>query len=219
MRVPFIMCVNLERLVENISTCHNDSNKSSTVKIKEYTPSGYSLFTNCSFDNIKYWHSYYRGQDCMKILCKDLKEHAKRVIYYEKKEMISLADEENESHENWKFCYACKKRFTNDNKKVRDHCHFTGKYRGDAHNKCNINYKISKNIPVAFHNGSTYDYHFISKELAKEFERQFECFGGNAEKYITLSVEINKEIIKIDEDGNNKIVNIPYKLKFMDSFR
>ena len=67
--------------------------------------------------------------------------------------MISLTDEENESYENQKFCYICKKRFTNDNKKVRDHCHFTGKYRGAAHNRCNMNYKISKNIPVVFDNG------------------------------------------------------------------
>ena len=67
--------------------------------------------------------------------------------------MIYLTDEENESYENQKFCYICKKRFTNDNKKVRDHCHFTGKYIGAAHNRCNMNYKISKNIPVVFHNG------------------------------------------------------------------
>ena len=84
-----------------------------------------------------------------------------------KKEVISLTDEENESYENQTFCSICKKRFTNDNKKVRDDCHFTEKYRGAAHNNCNLNYKISKNIPVVFHNSSTYDYHFIIKELAK----------------------------------------------------
>ena len=218
MRVPFIMYVDMECLLENVSTCYNDPDKS-TVKIKEQTPSGYSLLTYCSFDNTKNRLIYYRGQDCMKMLCRELKEHAKRIIYCEKKEIISLTDEENESDENLKFCYICKKRFTNDNKKVRDHCHFTGKYRGAAHNNCNMNYKISKNIPVVFHNGSTYDYHFIIKELAKEFEGQFECFGENTEKYITYSVQITKEIIKIDEDGNNKIVNIPYKLKFIDSFR
>ena len=82
-----------------------------------------------------------------------------------------------------------------------------------------MNYKISRNIPDVFHNGSTYDYHFIIKELAKEFEKQFECLGETTEKYITFSVEINKEIIKTDKDGNDRIVNIPYKLKFIDSFR
>ena len=115
-----------------------------------------------------------------------------------------------------------KKRFTNDNKKVKDHCYFTGKNRGAAHNKCNMNYKISKNIPVVFHNGFTYDYHFIIKQLAKEFEGQFEkyvTFTENTEKYVTFSVQINNEIIKKDKYGNDKIVNIPYKLKFIDSFR
>ena len=66
--------------------------------------------------------------------------------------MMPLTDEENRSYENQKLYYICKKRFTKGNKKVRYHCHFTGKYRGAAHNKCNMNYKISKDIPVIFHN-------------------------------------------------------------------
>ena len=81
--------------------------------------------------------------------------------------MIPLTHEENDSYKNQKVCYICKHRFTNDNEKVRDHCHFTGKYRGAAHNNCNMNYKVSKEIPVVFHNGSKYDYHFIIIELAK----------------------------------------------------
>ena len=63
----------------------------------------------------------------------------------------------------FEICHICKKEFNNDNK-VRDHCHYTGKYRGAAHNKCNLNYKILKESPVVFHNGSTYDYHFIIKQ-------------------------------------------------------
>ena len=54
--------------------------------------------------------------------------------------------------------------------KVKDHCHYTGKYRGAAHYICNLRYKTPKEIPVVFHNGSTYDYHLIIKELAEEFE-------------------------------------------------
>ena len=59
--------------------------------------------------------------------------------------------------------------------KVRDHCHYTGKYSGAAHNICNLRYKIPKEIAVVFHNGSTYDYHFIIKELVKEFDGNFEA--------------------------------------------
>ena len=66
--------------------------------------------------------------------------------------------------------------------KVIDHCHYTGKYRGAAHNICNLRYKIPKEISIIFHNGSTYDYDFIIKELVKELERNFDCLGENTEK-------------------------------------
>ena len=74
-------------------------------------------------------------------------------------------------------------------------------------------------IPVVFHNGSNYDYHFIIKELANEFEGQFECLGKNKEKSKTFSVPIKKEITKIDKDGNESVVTICYKIKFIDSAR
>ena len=106
------------------------------------------------------------------------------------------------------------KEFNNDKKqqKLSDHCHYTGKYRGAAHNICNLRYKVPKEIPVVFHNGSTYDYHFIIKELAKEFEGNFECLGENTEKYITFSIPIKKKI-------DNKDLEITYKIKFIDSYR
>ena len=84
MRVPFIFYVDLECLLKNIGTCHNDPNKSSTIKINERTPSSYSLLTYCSFDNTKNRLTCYRGQDCMKMLCKDLKRHAMKIIYCNK---------------------------------------------------------------------------------------------------------------------------------------
>ena len=124
--------------------------------------------------------------------------------------MIPLTKEEEDNYNKENICYICKKEFNND--KVRDHCHFTGKYRGAAHNTCNFRYKIPKNIPVIFHNGSAYDYHFIIKELACEFDGNFECLGENTEKYITFSVPIKKRI-------ENKNMDITYKIKFIDSFR
>ena len=93
----------------------------------------------------------------------------------------------------------------------RDHCYRTGKYRGSAHDICNLRYKTPKKIPVVFHNGFTCDCHIIIKELAKEFEGPFECLGENTEKYITFSVPIKKEF----DSGKT----VTYKLKFFDSFR
>ena len=89
-----------------------------------------------------------------------------------------------------------------------------GTYRDAAHNICNLRYRIPKEIPIVFHNGSTYDYHFIIKKLVKEFDGNFECSGENTEKYITFSVPIKKEI-----ENKNKIIEITYRIKFIDSYR
>ena len=157
----------------------------------------------------------------MKNFCRDLREHATKIINYEKKEMIPLTKKEEKKHNKQKVC---KKRFSNDDNnkkyhKVKDHCHYTGKYRGAAHYICNLRYKIPKEIPIVFHNGSTYDYHFIIKELAEKFEGEFECLGENTEKYITFSVRFKKEITKKDKYGNDKATKISYKIKFIDSCR
>ena len=79
--------------------------------------------------------------------------------------------------------------------------------------------KIPKEIPVVFPIGSTYDYHFIIKELAEESEGEFECLSENTEKYITFSLPIKKEITKKNKNGNDKITKISYKIKFLDSYR
>ena len=129
-RIPCTIYADLECLFEKMSTCQIDPNKSSTTKINKHTPSGYSIFTHCSFDESKNKISYYRGGDCMKKFCKDLREHSTKIINYEKKKMISLTTEEKVHYNKQKVCYICKKEFDDNNKKqqkVRDHCHYTGK--------------------------------------------------------------------------------------------
>ena len=108
MKVPFIIYADLECLSEKMHSYQNNPEKSPTVKINMHTPSGYSLFTNCSFDSTKNKLDCYRGKDCMEKLCKILKGHATKIINYEKKEMIPLTDEENKSYEKQKVCYICK---------------------------------------------------------------------------------------------------------------
>ena len=111
-----------------------------------------------------------------------------------------------------KYVIYAKKSFVmiKTKKKVRDHCHYTRKFRGAPHSECNLRYKVPKEISVVFHNGSTYDDHFIIKQLAEEFEGEFKGLGENTEKYITFFAPLKKE--------NSKII-ITYKLKFIDSYR
>ena len=176
MKSSFVIYADLECLLEKINTCYNNPEESSTTEINKHIPSGYSLFTHCSFDKTKNKLDCYRGEDCMKKFCKDLREHATKIIKYEKKKIIPLTRKEEINYNKQKVCYICKKDFNKNDKKhykVKDHCHYTGKYRGAAHNICNLRYKVPKEIPVVFHNGSTYDYHFIIKELVKEFDGNF----------------------------------------------
>ena len=140
LKLPFIIYAALECLLEKISTCYNNPNLLSTTKINQYVPSGYSIFTNCSFDK-----SYNR----------DLKDHATRIVDFKRKFITPLTKDEEDSYDKKNTCHICMKDIDSD--KVKDHCYFTGKYRGAAHNTCNLKYEIPKNIPVIFHNGSTCD--------------------------------------------------------------
>ena len=111
---PFIIYADLECLLEKISTCYSNPEESSTTEIDKHTPSGYSLFTHCSFDKTKNKLDCYRGDDWMEKICKDLREHATKIINYEKKDMIPLTKKEEKLHNKQKFCYICKKEFNTD---------------------------------------------------------------------------------------------------------
>ena len=87
-------------------------------------------------------------------------------------------------------------------RKLSDHCCYTGKYRGTAHSICNSKYSVPKKIIIVFLIGSNYYYHLIMKKLAEEFKKEFACLGDNAEKYITFTVSIEKEVTKIGKSGN-----------------
>ena len=110
-------------------------------------------------------HVFYNGKDCLAKFSKTLTNQVNKLINIKQKPMNPLTDQRKESYANAKTCFICEKPFCNDKNaiKVRDHCHYTVKYRSAAHNACNLQYKVPKSIPVVFHNGSNYDFHIIIK--------------------------------------------------------
>ena len=106
-----------------------------------------------------------------------------------------------------------------NNRKVRDHCHYAGKYRDAAHSICSLKYGVPKEIPLVFHNGPNYDYHLIIKQLAEELKKQFTSLGKNTEIYIAFTVPIEQEVTKIDKNVEEIIKNISSILQFFDSAR
>ena len=83
MKVPFIIYGDVKSLLEKMSTCHSNPEKSPATKLNKHTASGYSLFRHCFFDTTKNKFDYYRGKNYMKNFCLDLREHATKTINYE----------------------------------------------------------------------------------------------------------------------------------------
>ena len=216
-RAAFAIYSYLECLLQKTNDENNDQNKS-TIKINNHISCGYSMYTQCSFDNTKNKLDYYRGEDCMKKFADSLKDHVSIIINYEPKKLIKLIEEEYENHKNKIFFYICNKEFSHYDEdknyyKVKNYCKFTGRYQGFCHKICRSKCRSLKEITIIFHNGSTYDYHFIINELAISFKEydNFGCLGENSEKYTTFSLPFRKDL------KSNK--SIKYKLKFIDSFR
>ena len=105
--------------------------------------------------------------------------------------MVPLTHQENNFYDEQEICYICKEKFCVNKddkdyinrKTVKGHCHYTGKIRGAAHSKCNLNYKVQREIPIIIHNAS-YDTHFILDQLAIELKGELNCIEDNMEKYI-----------------------------------
>ena len=103
-----------------------------------------------------------------------------------------ITEEEQAQYEITTRCWICGgKTIDNDMnlRKVRDHCHFTGKYRGAAHNKCNLKLKVDKTIPLLFHNGRGYDFHLFVRNLGRVGGR-IKTIAKNEEQYISIDKNV-----------------------------
>ena len=94
-----------------------------------------------------------------------------------------MTEEEEHLFQESKKCLTCKKLIDNDEEKVRDHCHVTSKFRGAAHWNCNINFKLTKNVPVISHHLVGFDNHLIFNELDK-FDGKISVITNGLEKHM-----------------------------------
>ena len=209
LRFPFIIYADLECLLSKMDSCEKTPDNSYTERKAQHKPCGYSILTCYTFDKTQNEPKYYRGKDCMQNFSYELRNIFIKSTNIEQMPMDPLTDDEKTRHANAKICFLCEEEFCYDKNdkdyktlcKVRDHCHFSGKYNGAPHSKCNLKYKVPKFIPVVFHNGSTYDNHFIIRQLAKDFKGYFNCIGENTEKYISFSITTIK---KSDNDDKER---------------
>ena len=193
-KVPFVVYADFEVFTEEFSTCEPNQDKSFTKQYQKHRPSGFCYKIVCFDKRLNPKPVLFRAksgeEDIGAIFLEMLEEDIKRIykkFEFSKKMIFTFKDKGD--FEKAKICWICQKEFKETEKKVRDHCHFTGKYRGAAHNLCNLQFKKAKFTPVIFRNLSGYDAHLFVKNLGRT-DGDIRCIPNNEEKYTSFSKEI-----------------------------
>ena len=156
---PFKTHEDFECVLKNVDSSINNNDISYTNKYQDYIPCSFADKVVCVDNKVSKKIVLYRGKNEYNY-CRRITEK-----HFNKNLIVSAG--ENEKFEMSNICWICDKLIENTDNKVGDHCHITSKYRDVEHYSCNINLKISKKVPVIFHNSKAYDSHLIFKELSK----------------------------------------------------
>ncbi|XP_020912011.1 uncharacterized protein LOC110249773 [Exaiptasia diaphana] len=219
MRVPFVVYADFECFTENIDTCSPDNSRSFTKQYQKHKPSGFCYFIKCFDDNIFSSELVRRtaespDEDIPQIFIKNLESDIKDIYNkFKFTKKVSKSKKDTISFKNATHCHICEGELGED--KVLDHCHLTGKYRGAAHNECNLQYRIPKFFPVIFHNLSGYDSHLFIKNLGKS-KGKINCIPNNEEKYISFTKQI---VVDTFTNKEGKQVDVKRDIRFIDSFK
>ena len=215
-KVPFMMYLDFEMILKPIQGPSPDPSKRYTKEVNRHIPSGFCVYSKFTYGEVENPLRIYRGEDCAEKFCDHIKEEVKRLYHmFPEKPIDPLTVEKWREYRDADNCHICYKPFSDKDPKARDHCHYTGKYRGPAHRSCNLRYKIPPYIPVVFHNLSGYDAFLFIRELGKK-SKDIGVIAKNKEDYITFSIDVVIDKY-VNKDGNEKDKMI--KLRFINSFK
>ena len=228
MEVPFVVYADFEAFLVNMDSCEPDNRSSFTEKYQKHQPCGFSykivfpeeiqkLMPKSLLKPLVYRAKNVNAnagvdEDVAQMFVDQLEKDIYNIFKFfgKQKKMIftryDMAEFQKSTH-----CWICKGLLGED--KVRDHCHFTGKFGGAAHGSCNLKFKKPKFTPVFFHNLSSYDSHLFVTKLGKS-EGDITCIPNNEEKYISFSKKIQVGTY-LDKDKNEK--EIIHEVRFLDS--
>ena len=214
--VPFVIYADFEAITEKISGCKSNNNKSYTEAYQKHTDCGFGYKVVCCYDD-KYSQplKIYRGEKAVYTFLEymlDEVKYCKKVIKKEFNKPLKMTKEDEKEFNKAEECHICNIKYNDDDIKVRDHCHITGKYRGSAHQECNLQLRVNPEkvkIPVIFHNLRGYDSHFIMQEIGaivKDYEytnkkgekcqMNINAIPNNMEKYMAFM--LGKHLTFID---------------------
>ena len=217
--VPFVIYADFEAITEKIQGCQQNNDSSYTEAYQKHTDCGYGYKVVCCYDD-KYTKKIqlYRGEKAVYKFVENMLEevkYCKKVMKTFFNKPLKMTKEDEEEFEKAKECHICDKKYTEKDIRVRDHCHITGKYRGSAHQDCNLKLKIEPDnikIPVIFHNLRGYDSHFIMQEI-----------GAIVKKHVYKNKKGEEKQMNINAIPNNMEKYMAFMLgnhlTFIDSFQ
>ena len=218
--IPFVVYADFECFTKPVNTCNPNPDYSYCYNYQKHEPSDFCLYLkgldpNTIFKPIIYTKEKETDDVAAKFVSK-IAWLTNRVYndYYCKPMPIRLTSREEKEFHKAVLCHICKKPLDDD--RVRDHCHFTGKYRGAAHNSCNLQCRKPMILPVLFHNLQGYDAHLFIKQLSR-LPGDLTCIPSTEEKYISFSKKI-----KVDEyisRRTGETVSLYFEIRFIDSFK
>ena len=218
-RAPFAIYADFESIVKPIDNCEPDPNKSYTLKYQKHEPISFVYYIKSFNENVyksklrSYVKENEKDPDTIDVFINWLEDDVKIISELGNEKMI-ITPEEEEQFKQASDCWICKKKLNLEDR-VRDHCHYTGRYRGAAHKICNLKYSKPNNISVFFHNLTGYDSHLFIKKLGIT-TGAIDCIPNNEENYISFS-----KTIKTGEytDKKGVIKNKYFKIVFKDSLK
>ena len=211
-----------------MNSCQPNPNKSYTQGYQKHEPSGYCLYIKAldgmevNFKPLVY-KKKTEDEDISKRFIKHVTKLTHQIYqdYYSKPKPYNLTSQEEKDFQSATKCHICEQKLSRDKEtgqilKVRDHCHFTGEYRGAAHNECNLNCRKPLILPVIFHNLQGYDSHLFIKQLAK-VSGDLSCIPSTEEKYISFSKKNVVDHYLSKKMG--KLLPKKFEIRFIDSFK
>ena len=231
--VPFVIYADFEALTEKIQGCQPNNEKSYTEAYQKHTDCGYGYKVVCCYDD-KYSKpvQIHRGENAIHKFMENMLEEVNWCKSKMKKHFnkpLKMTKEDEKDFQKAVKCHICDQQYTDKDIRVRDHCHITGKFRGSAHQDCNLKLQIKPDnikIPVIFHNLRGYDSHFIMQQIGKiakkhayknkrgeECHMNINCIPNNMEKY--LAFVLGNHLVFLDSlqfmnsSLDNLIKNLP----------
>ncbi|PFX20964.1 hypothetical protein AWC38_SpisGene14564 [Stylophora pistillata] len=220
MTMPFVIYADFESLIKPLDTVQADPAGCYTERKQQHIPISFCYYVKCSFDDRYSKRVEYttksEDEDVAQKFVEMLEAEVKDIYKNHPPKKMIFTDSDVEIFENATCCWLCREDFKEGEDKVRDHCHYTGKFRGAAHNSCNLKFRRPKFTPVVFHNLTNYDAHLFVRNLSVS-EGDIDCIPNNEEKYISFTKHV--VVDKFFNKGKEKDVEVKRELRFIDSFK